>query len=126
MKGPTAIAGLALVLYLARNIAGLYRTLVSPNKWWHCSLWLVEDETLFKGLLRRVKSHIGSLSLEHCCELRGSSILPRPRLILGLLAPTAAKGATSMNMLLRSLLLDPQARGKVLSRVYSERDLEAG
>ena len=113
------------MLYLARNLSGLRRVLASPNRWWHCSLWLREGETQFNELSRIVMTHIGLLSLGHCCELRGSRVLPRPRLILGLLAPTAAKGAASVNVLLRSLLKDQQARGKVLSRVYAVRELEA-
>ena len=125
MKEVTAIAGVALVLYLTRNLTGLHRTLVSPDQWWHCSLWLQEGETQFKELSRKVKKHIGLLSLGHCCELRGSSALPRPRLVLGLLAPTAAKGAASVNVLLRSLLQDQHVRERVLSRVYSGRELEA-
>ena len=124
MKGAIAIAGVVLVLYLARNLSGLRRTLASPNKWWHCSLWLREGENQFKELSRRVKTHIGSLSLGYCCELRGASVLPRPRLVLGILAPTAEKGASSMNVLLRSLLQDQQVRERVLSRVYSGRELE--
>ena len=125
MKGSIAIAGVVLVLYLARNLSGLRRTLASPNRWWHCSLWLQEGENQFKELSRRVKTHIGSLSLEYCCELRGGSVLPRPKLVLGIRAPTAEKGAASMNVLLRSLLQDQQVRGMVLSRVYSGRELEA-
>jgi len=69
--------------------------------------------------------HIGLLSLGDCYELRGGSALPRPRLVLGVLAPTAEKGAASVNVLLRSLLQDQQLHRKVLSRVYSGRDLEA-
>jgi len=124
MKGSIAIAGVVLVLYLARNLSGLRRTLASPNRWWHCSLWLQEGENQFKELSRRVKTHIGSLSLGYCCELRGASVLPRPRLVFGILAPTAEKGASSVNVLLRSLLQDQEVRGRVLSRVYSGRELE--
>ena len=125
MKEAVAIVGVALTLCLIQNLAGLHRTLVYPDRWWHCSLWLQEGETQFEELSSKVKKHIGSLSLGHCCELRGSSALPRPRVVLGLLAPTAAKGAASVNVLLRSLLQDQQVRGRVLSRVYSGRELEA-
>ena len=123
MKGLNAIVGLALVLYLSRNIMGLQRASSFPNRWWYCSLWLTEGEPQFKYLSRSVKTHIGSLSLENYCELRGNSVLPRPRIVIGVLAPTAQNGVANVNVLLRSLLQDQRVCGMVLSRVYCERDL---